>query len=97
MQVVCINDKNKPDIIPEEEWISEGEIYTVISIHQMGLQAGKLGYELEEITLTEKSAPYEFFDANRFEIIFEVSLRDVLSEDLEEDDDIIEPADFDLI
>jgi hypothetical protein len=95
MQVVCINDKKRPHIISEDEWITEGEVYTVINIQEMSLQSGKLGYKLKEITLTQKSAPYEYYDADRFEILFDVSLKNVLSEDL--DDDMIEPADFDLI
>jgi hypothetical protein len=32
----------------------------------MGLQAGKVGLKLKEVQLTEKSFPYEFYDANRF-------------------------------
>ena len=95
MQVVCINDKNKPSIIPDCEWIQEGEVYTVIGIKRMGLQSGTLGYELEEVTLTDRSAPFEYYDADRFEVLFDVSLRTVLSEDLE--DELVEPADFDLI
>jgi len=95
MQVVCINDKNKPDIIPQEEWIEEGNVYTVVSIRKMGLQHETLGYELEEVALTERSAPFEFYDAERFAILFDVSLRQVLQE--EEEEEFIEPADFDLI
>lgn len=95
MQVVCINDKNKPNIIPQEEWIEEGTIYTVIGVRKMGFQRETLGYELEEVTLTEESAPYEFYDAERFAILFDVSLRQVLQEEKKEE--FIEPADFDLI
>jgi len=94
MQVVCINDKNKPDIIPQDEWIEEGQTYTVIGIKKMGLQE-TLGYDLEEVALTDKSAPYEYYDAERFAIIFDISLRQVFEEEKEEE--IIEPADFDLI
>ena len=94
MQVVCINDKNKPDIIPQDEWIEEGQTYTVIGIKKMGLQE-TLGYDLEEVALTDKSAPYEYYDAERFAIIFDISLRQVFEE--EEEEEIIEPADFDLI
>jgi len=96
VRVICVNSKNKPDIIPDDEWVVEGEVYTVTEVRKMGLQINVLGYEFEEISLSEKSAPYEFYDAARFEILFDVTLRDIMSEDLE-DEEILEPADFDLI
>lgn len=84
MRVLCINDANKPNNIPESEWIKQGTVYTVISVAPMGLQAGKLGYKLQEIELTEASFPYEYYDASRFAIIIE-SEEEVLEEELEED------------
>ena len=66
MKVICINSEGKPDKIPSEEWIQEGEMYTVYQIDRMGLQHGKLGFKLEEIELTEDSFPYEYYDAERF-------------------------------
>ena len=94
MQVVCIDDTNKPDIIPQDEWIEEGQTYTVIGITKMGLQDG-LGYNLEEVALTDKSAPYEYYNAERFAIIFDISLKKVFEE--REEEELMEPADFDLI
>ena len=94
MQVVCIDDTNKPDIISQDEWIEEGQTYTVIGIKKMGLQDG-LGYDLEEVALTDKSAPYEYYNAERFAIIFDISLKEVFEE--REEEELIEPADFDLI
>ena len=41
MKVICINHKNKPFKIPQEQWIKEDVIYTVIEVAQMGIQAGK--------------------------------------------------------
>ena len=49
-----------------EEWIQEGDVYTVIAIDKMGLQFGKIGFKLEEIELTDSSFPYEYYDAERF-------------------------------
>lgn len=66
MKVICINSQGKPDKISSEEWIQEGEMYTVYQIDRMGLQHGKLGFKLEEIELTENSFPYEYYDAERF-------------------------------
>ena len=42
MKVICINSEGKPDKIPLEEWIQEGEMYTVYQIDRMGLQHGNL-------------------------------------------------------
>jgi len=32
----------------------------------MGLQAGKFGYKLKEVQLSEQSFPYEYYNAERF-------------------------------
>jgi len=66
MKVICTNSEGKPDNISFEEWIQEGDIYTVTAIDKMGLQFGKIGFKLEEIELTDESFPYEFYDAERF-------------------------------
>jgi hypothetical protein len=64
--VICINDENRPKRISPYEWIEEGKTYTVIEISKMGLQAGKFGYKLKEVQLSEQSFPYEYFNAERF-------------------------------
>jgi len=66
MKVICTNSEGKPDNISFEEWIQEGDIYTVTAIDKMGLQFGKIGFKLEEIELTDSSFPYEYYDAERF-------------------------------
>jgi len=69
MRVICTNSEGKPNNISFDEWIQEGEIYTVTEIDRMGLQFGKLGFKLEEIKLTNSSFPYEYYDAERFKLI----------------------------
>lgn len=69
MRVICTNSESKPSNISFDEWIKEGEIYTVTAIDRMGLQFGKLGFKLEEIKLTDNSFPYEYYDAERFKLI----------------------------
>jgi hypothetical protein len=64
--VICINDENRPKRISPYEWIEEGKTYTVIEISKMGLQAGKFGYKLKEVQLSEQSFPYEYYNADRF-------------------------------
>ena len=66
MQVICINDENRPKKISPYEWIEEGKTYTVVEVSKMGLQAGKFGYKLKEVQLSEQSFPYEYYNADRF-------------------------------
>ena len=66
MKVICIDAGNKPAKISLDEWIKEGVVYTVVSVINMGLQPGKLGVLLKEVQLSEKSFPYEYYDATRF-------------------------------
>lgn len=91
MQVVCINSGNKPKKISPYEWVKEGEIYTVIEISKMGLQAGRFGYKLKEVQLSEQSFPYEYYNADRFVPI--VPLKQALKEERVEE--IV--ADLDLV
>ena len=69
MKAICIDDSDKPEQIPQEEWIEEGVVYTVTKITRMGFQKNKFGLALEEIQLTSKSMPFELYDAERFIII----------------------------
>jgi hypothetical protein len=66
MKVICIDSSKKPAKISNNEWIQEGIVYTVVEVINMGLQAGKLGVRLKEVTLSQKSFPYEYYDSNRF-------------------------------
>jgi hypothetical protein len=91
MQVICINADNKPKRVSPYEWIEEGKIYTVIEITKMGLQAGRFGYKLKEVQLSEQSFPYEYYDADRFVPV--ISLQQVLKE--EQPEEVV--ADLDLV
>jgi hypothetical protein len=66
LRVICVDSSNKPKRISPYEWIEEGKTYTVIEISKMGLQAGKFGYKLKEVQLSEQSFPYEYYNAERF-------------------------------
>lgn len=74
MKVICINDANKPSKIPQHEWIKEGVIYTVTEVAKMGIQAGKFGYLLKEVSLSKESFPYEYYSADRFGVLVDQSL-----------------------
>ena len=69
MQVICINDSNKPKRVSQSEWITKGKIYTVVEVVKMNLQNNKLGYRLKEVQLSDQSFPYEFYSAERFGIV----------------------------
>ena len=65
IKCICINDSNRPTTIPENKWIKKGQEYHIIFAHFL-LPQNKLGVQLEEITLDESCAPFEYFLANRF-------------------------------
>lgn len=66
-EVICIDDTFKPESIPTSKWVKKGKKYTVIKIDRMLIQGGALGFQLEEIDLTD-CVPYLYFSAARFGI-----------------------------
>lgn len=66
MKMVCIDSSNKPAKVPVEQWIKEGETYTVIKVVKMGLQDKKYGVLLKEVQMSADCFPYEYYDADRF-------------------------------
>ena len=74
MKAICIDSSNKPDGILEEEWLEEGMVYTITEVVEMELQDGLLGVALEEIQLTNASAPYKYYSIERFLIVPEDSM-----------------------
>lgn len=64
-KVICVNDQNKPSKIPLSEWIVQGNVYTVRKIVPLAL-GNQLGFELEEVSLSPDSFPYEYYSASRF-------------------------------
>jgi len=91
MRAICVDDSNKPDKVPSNEWIKEGELYTITRIVRMGLQENKFGVLLKEVKLSESSFPYELYDADRFLPL------DLLTEAYQEKEKIAEEADLELI
>lgn len=67
-KVICIHDEERPNDIPTSKWIVKGKEYTVITVERMHMQGNALGYELDEIDLTECCFPYTRFGAWRFAI-----------------------------
>ena len=50
MQVICINDLNKPSQIPDNKWVKKGNVYTVTYASSMSIQVNKLGFRLSSLT-----------------------------------------------
>jgi|TARA_R100001510_G_C7596996_1_gene164774 hypothetical protein len=74
MKAICIDSSNKPDGISEEEWIEEGVVYTITEVVELALQDGNLGIALEEVKLTQASAPYKYYAIERFLLVPEDSM-----------------------
>lgn len=65
MNIICINDKNRPKEIPSEKWPKKGNEYTPIRVFYHPLQ-GVQGVELKEIRLNKDNYPYESYKLDRF-------------------------------
>jgi hypothetical protein len=91
MRAICIDASNKPSKVPDNEWVIEGEVYTITRVVRMGLQDNKFGVLLKEIKLSSNSFPYELYDAERFLPI------DLLSKAFEETQETVKEADLELI
>jgi hypothetical protein len=81
LQVICINASNKPKQIPDNKWVKEGEIYTILRLVRMNLQQNKLGIVLEEIELDESCFPYHYFDADRFSPVQLITKKEEVKEE----------------
>jgi len=91
MKVICIDADNKPQNVPVEEWVQEGDMYTVTRIVKMGLQKDIYGFLLKEVQLSSRSFPYELYDSSRFLPI------GILSDMKEEEKINIEDVNLELI
>jgi hypothetical protein len=91
MKAICIDASNKPSKIPDNEWVVEGEVYTITRVVRMGLQDNKFGVLLKEVKLSSNSFPYELYDSERFLPI------DLLIDALEDTQVVVKEADLELI
>jgi|TARA_R110000868_G_scaffold86756_1_gene243211 hypothetical protein len=91
MKAICIDDTNKPKRIPQNEWIVEGETYTIIRFVRMELEKNKFGVLLKEVQLSSESFPYELYDAERFLPL------DLLTNALYKEEESVLEADLELV
>jgi hypothetical protein len=76
-KVICINDSNKPNDIPNNQWIKQGHIYTVTKILKLKIQGDKIGFLLAEVNL-DGCAPWLAYASERFGIITSI----IVNEDM---------------
>lgn len=65
IRCICINNKDRPEEIPESHWPKFGEEYTVKALHKKE-NPYVLGITLEEIDLREINFPEGSFRMDRF-------------------------------
>ena len=89
IECICINDKDKSDLIPQEKWIVEGLVYHITEVMAMTKQGGLLGCILAEIDLTTLELEFEYFRLDRFAIhVEDFSALNKLVQDFKELNDI---------
>jgi len=67
VRVICIDEKNKPSIIPASKWVKEQELYHILMVFY-SIPSKTMAYTLEEIDLDQSCEPYGVFHAKRFAI-----------------------------
>lgn len=65
IEVVCINDKNRPAEVPASRWVKENEIYHITQVDRMNIQGGTYGCKLAELN-NDDLFPWQYFALNRF-------------------------------
>lgn len=80
MEVQCLDDSNRPSVIPISKWVKKGNLYNVLEVVKCNVQGGILGFKLEEIQLGADELPYKYFAATRFSI----PIPDNIVEEIEE-------------
>jgi hypothetical protein len=70
IEAICIDATNKPNDIPNNKWLVEGEIYHIVYTITV-LPQRQLAFHLAEIDLDESCHPYEYFLSTRFAIMEE--------------------------
>lgn len=67
VRCICVDDSNRPSIIPADKWIKKGSEYTIIFVTTV-LPQNKLAIQIDEIILDDDCEPYAYFLAHRFAI-----------------------------
>ena len=73
MKCICINDKNKPDNIPQSHWITQDKEYIIKRFEIIDKAKGIVGVILKDIDLTEINTSFTAFSIERFMFTTEAS------------------------
>lgn len=65
IECICINDKGKPYIIPQNKWLVKDNKYHITHVGT-SLGTNVICVTVAEITLTKEYYPYEGFRLDRF-------------------------------
>ena len=91
VEVICIDDKNRPNEVPLNRWIKKGTTYHIIEIAKLNAQGGIYGCKLAEIN-NDDLVPYQFFRLNRFASkadLLEAAILEAI--DISELEEVLEP------
>ena len=86
LKVICVDDSDKPDEIPDALWVKQDEIYTIDEVAELPLQGNKLGYTFKELELDDSCFPYEYYDADRFMFLLDISAEVIFGKDNEDEE-----------
>jgi hypothetical protein len=80
--VICINDKDRPNEVPNTRWIKQGEVYHIVQIDKLNAQGGIYGCKLDEID-NDDLTPYEYFRLDRFAVPEQLTEEDAILEKID--------------
>lgn len=66
IKAICINDREKPAVIPAEKWVKFLDQYHIIHVGRTPEPNVVITCTLKEITLGAESAPYDGLRIDRF-------------------------------
>ena len=85
--VICLDSKGKPESIKTQDWLIEGESYTVVKIIRAKIQ-NKMGFVLEEIQTND---PLFFgYDVARFGISIHEIEKMIANKEVEVEERVLE-------
>jgi len=67
IKCICVDDSNKPSVIPVKNWVVKDNIYHIEYITYCSINK-LIGVDLKEIYIPEHCSPYEYYSINRFAI-----------------------------
>lgn len=97
LKVICIDDKNRPNEVPTNRWVKEGETYHIIEVAKLNAQGGIMGCKLAEIN-NDDLVPYQFFRLERFAVPMTQEDEEAILEqiDISELEEVLQPVEEEI-